>query len=148
MNATETVYTAIRRRLLTSHYDPGTEKRGAIVTPWHVENTAEVFRLRILLEGYAATLCAQHASDAQITRMEQICTEMEQAHIDKRPDWIKAMDRGNREFHQMFYEGAGSPHLRLSGRHLLGNGEWARSMVSCHLNAAMERFRRRSAARD
>ena len=215
MNATETVYTAIRRRLLTSHYDPGTqlkeealagefnvsrtpiraaisrlvseglltlgEKRGAIVTPWHVENTAEVFCLRILLEGYAATLCAQHASDAQITRMEQICTEMEQAHIDKRPDWIKAMDRGNREFHQMFYEGAGSPHLRLSGRHLLevpmviggfyiyddddiaeslrhhreiakairlGNGEWARSMVSCHLNAAMERFRRRSAARD
>lgn len=215
MNATETVYTEIRRRLLTSFYDPGTqlkeevlatefnvsrtpiraaissliseglltqgEKRGATVTAWHVENTSDVFQLRILLEGYGAYLCAKNASEDHIARMEQICTEMEEAHLSKRPDWIKVMDRGNLKFHEMLYEGAGSPHLRLSGRHLLevpmviggfyiyndddveeslrqhreitkairlGNGDWARSMVSCHLNAAIERFRRRRAVRN
>lgn len=153
------------------------EKRGALVTPWRHENTAEVFALRILLEGHGAYLCAQNATDEQITLLEQTCEDMERHFAAKSPDWVKKMDLGNLYIHEMLYEGSGSPHLRLSGKHLLEipqviggffiyedadveesltqhreivkairlrNGDWARSAVACHLNAALERFRRRA----
>lgn len=152
-------------------------KRGALVTPWRLENTADVFALRILLEGHGAYLCARNATDEQIAVLEQTCEEMELQFAEKKPDWIKKMDKGNLVIHEMLYEGSGSAHLRLSGKHLLEvpqviggffiyedadveesllqhreivkairlrNGDWARSAVACHLNAALERFRRRS----
>ncbi|AQZ50915.1 GntR family transcriptional regulator [Martelella mediterranea] len=155
---------------------PG-EKRGALVTPWGMENTADVFALRVLLEGHGAYLCAKKASDEQIAVMEQTCEEMERQFSVKGADWIKKMDQGNRVIHEMLYEASGSPYLRLSGKHLLEvpqviggffiyedadveeslrqhreivkaiklhNGDWARSAVACHLNAALERFRRRT----
>lgn len=211
MKVSETVYSKLRRRLVSGYYDPGTQlkeealaadfdvsrtpirnaiarltseglltpaaKRGALVTPWRLENTADVFTLRILLEGHGAYLCAQNATDEQITLLEQTCEEMERQFAAKSPDWVKKMDKGNLVIHEMLYEGSGSPHLRLSGKHLLEvpqviggffiyedadveeslmqhreivkairlrNGDWARSAVACHLNAALERFRRRS----
>ncbi|MFG6621520.1 GntR family transcriptional regulator [Sulfitobacter sp. 1A05707] len=154
------------------------EKRGALVTPWRAENTAEVFTLRILLEGHGAYLCAKNATAEQICVLERTCEEMENHFAAKSSDWVKRLDAGNRTIHEMLYEGSGSSHLRLSGYHLLEvpqviggffiyddadveeslrqhreivkaiklkNGEWARSAVACHLNAALERFRNREA---
>ncbi|WP_157056417.1 GntR family transcriptional regulator [Pseudorhodobacter aquimaris] len=174
------VRNSIARLISEGLLTPG-EKRGAFVTPWREENTADVFTLRILLEGHGAYLCATHASDDQIALLERTCQEMEHHFATKSPDWIKRMDAGNRVIHEMLYEGSCSPHLRLSGRHLLEvpqviggfyiyddadieeslrqhreivkaiklrNGDWARSAVSCHLSAALERFRRRNPAED
>ncbi len=170
------VRSAIARLISEGLLMPG-EKRGALVTPWREENTADVFTLRTLLEGHGAFLCAQHATDEQITLLENTCDEMEQAFAARSTGWVKKLDAGNRTIHEMLYEGSGSVHLRLCGRHLLeipqviggffiyedadieeslrqhreivkairlGNGEWARSAIACHLNAALERFRRRT----
>lgn len=112
------VRNSIARLISEGLLTPG-EKRGALVTPWREENTADVFTLRILLEGHAAFLCAEHATEAQISVLERTCDEMEHHFTEKGPDWIKRMDAGNRVIHEMLYEGSGSPHLRLSGRHLL-----------------------------
>lgn len=211
MKVSETVYSKLRRRLISGYYEPGTqlkeealaaqfdvsrtpirnaiarltseglltpaEKRGALVTPWRPEKTADVFTLRILLEGHAAYLCAQNATDDQIAILEQTCEGMERHFAAKNSDWVKKLDQGNLVIHEMLYEGSGSTHLRFSGKHLLEvpqviggffiyekadineslmqhreivkaiklrNGDWARSAVACHLNAALERFRRRS----
>lgn len=153
MNVSDSVYTKLRRRLVSGFYDPGTqlkeealaaemevsrtpvrsaiarliseglltpgEKRGALVTPWREENTSDVFTLRILLEGHGAFLCARNASEEQISLLERTCDEMEHDFATKTQDWVKRMDTGNRVIHEMLYEGSGSTHLRLSGRHLL-----------------------------
>jgi DNA-binding GntR family transcriptional regulator len=112
------VRSAIARLISEGLLTPG-EKRGALVTPWREENTADVFTLRILLEGHGAYLCAQHATEEQISLLERTCDEMEYHFAAKTPDWVKRMDAGNRVIHEMLYEGSGSSHLRLSGRHLL-----------------------------
>lgn len=112
------VRSAIARLISEGLLTPG-EKRGALVTPWREENTADVFSLRALLEGHGAFLCARHATEEHIALLERTCDEMEQAFHNKATGWVKALDAGNRRIHEMFYDGSGSVHLRLSGRHLL-----------------------------
>jgi len=170
------VRAAIARLIAEGLLMPG-EKRGAIVTPWRKESAEEIFNLRILLEGYAAFLCARHARKDQILAMQEHCERMEAAFDKKPKGWLEIMDQENRAIHGMLFEGSGSAHLRLSARHLLdipmvmggyyifkdeetaeslrhhrelvkaieaGNGDWARAVMACHLNAALARFLRKS----
>lgn len=209
MSVGETVYVALRRRLTSGHYDPGTQlkevavaedlgvsrtpvraafsrliaeglltpspTRGAIVTQWRKSEALDVFNLRILLEGYGAFLAAQKRSDDQLSVLQNSTDRMEMALIRQGPNHLAELDSANREFHEMLYFASGSAYLRISGRNLLDfpmvmggfyiydrvdieqsirghreitkgielrNGEWARAAVVCHLNAAIERFKR------
>ena len=112
------VRSALLRLISEGLLTPG-EKRGALVTQWKREHTADIFALRILLEGYGAMLCAKHATDAQITLLQKTCDQMEALYKDKPPDWVHRMDEGNLVIHKMLIEGSGSPYLAMSGRHLL-----------------------------
>lgn len=112
------IRSALARLMAEGLMTPG-EKRGAIVTSWRVENTEDVFVLRSLLEGHGAYLCAKNATDDDIATLERTCEEMEHAYTHKITGWKTKLTEGNRVLHGMLYEGSGSPHLRLSGRHLL-----------------------------
>lgn len=153
MSVSQTVYQRLRKRLIASHYAPGShlreetlafefgvsrtpvrwalqrliseglltagEKRGALVTHWRQENTSDIFSLRILLEGYGASLCAANASETLIDRLQSACDEMDDLFESKPSDWVKKMDAGNLLIHKSLVEGAGSPYLAVSARHLL-----------------------------
>lgn len=209
MNVSETVHLTLRRRLMSGHYDPGTQlkeeavasdlgvsrtpvraaiqhliaegllepasKRGAIVTQWRSEDAEDIFKLRILLEGYGASLAARHIPDERLNRMEDLNGEIEKAVRQKRKGYLDTVHNANLEFHQIIYESCGSSHLRMFGSSLLEypmvvggfyiysdndmtesirqhqeiisslrarNPEWARAAITCHLTAAIERFRR------
>jgi len=112
------IRSAIARLTAEGLVTPG-EKRGAIVTPWRVENTEEIFVLRSLLEGHGAYLCAKNANDDDIALLERTCDEMEASYKNKPEGWLQQLTDGNRVIHRMLYDASGSPHLRLSGQHLL-----------------------------
>lgn len=95
------------------------EKRGAIVTQWRKEQVAEIFSLRVLLEGHGAFLSARNATKEQIALLHSTCDEMEEAFARRRDGWLKVLDEGNRVIHELLYDASGSPYLRMSGRHLL-----------------------------
>ncbi|MCJ8139866.1 GntR family transcriptional regulator [Falsirhodobacter halotolerans] len=175
MGVSRTPVRAAFARLIAEGLLSSGVKRGAIVTEWRKEHVAEIFSLRILLEGQGAYLSASHATPEQLDLMERTCDAMEAAFAARNEGWQKALDEGNRVIHELLYDASGSPYLRLSGRHLLdvqmvmggffiysdpdveeslrhhrelhkaltlGNGDWARAVMACHLSAATERFLR------
>ena len=209
MNVSETVHLELRRRLMSGHYEPGSqlreeavaqdlgvsrtpvrsaferlmaegllepgEKRGARVTQWRKEEAEDVFRLRILVESYAAGLAAQKIDDDRIAAMDGLNRTIDEAVAGGEEGYLDVVHEANLRFHQMVYESCGSAHLRQFGCKLLEfpmvvggfylysqadiaesirqhaeivsglrsrNPEWANAAMTCHLTAAIERFRR------
>ncbi len=91
--------------------------RGARVTAWTAEEIDEVYRLRALLEGYAARLAARDASPALAARLRRLADGFEEAvqRAAAGAPFDAAVDLNN-EFHRTVLEASGS--TRLAG--LLG----------------------------
>ncbi|NDV87230.1 FCD domain-containing protein [Aurantimonas aggregata] len=168
------VRSAIQRLITEGLLEPA-PKRGAIVTQWTAKDAEDIFNLRIMLEGYGASLAANLIDPAGIMEMKRLNNEMDAAARSKADGHLDEIHRLNLEFHKAIYQACGSGHLRAFGCGLLefplviggfyiyddedimqsirqhaeiiaaleaGNPDWAKAAVTCHLAAAIERFRR------
>lgn len=82
---------------------------GVVVTEIDSEMVTELYAMREVLEGSAAGLAAQHASEAEIHMLQQI-VKGEKALLND-PD---ALMRHNREFHDIIYRSAHNRYLLKS----------------------------------
>jgi DNA-binding GntR family transcriptional regulator len=79
---------------------------GAVVAALDYSQVAELFLFRETLEGMAARLAAQHATETEIKVMAEI-VERDRGHLDK----PRTLIRGNRAFHQQIRNSARNRYL-------------------------------------
>jgi DNA-binding GntR family transcriptional regulator len=99
-------------------------RRGALVRGLSVREVRENYSVRAVLEGYAGSLAADHARDADIHALKEAAGEFEslvQRYLSREIDesaaatlWIQA----NEAFHSTVYQAAGNEQLRRSIRDL------------------------------
>lgn len=87
-------------------------RHGAIISQLDHQQTMELYDLREVLEGTAASFAAQHASVAEISELEDLVASEVDLHDD--PDKLADL---NRLFHSVLYRAA---HNRYLERALLG----------------------------
>ncbi|MSQ70041.1 MAG: GntR family transcriptional regulator [Betaproteobacteria bacterium] len=73
--------------------------RGAIVTPLSPSEIEELFQIRAVLEGLAARVAAQHATDEDIDELELLNKRLQRVQLDGR-QWLIHHD----EFHDFLCE--------------------------------------------
>lgn len=88
-----------------------TESQRSYVADWSLDDVADAFELRAMLEGHAAKRAAERMTDDVIFDLKT-CNKAILAAISKpHPDVTTFLDR-NREFHGLVLETAGSPRLK------------------------------------
>ena len=78
-------------------------RRGAFVASLSITDLQQIFELRRILEGYAAVLAAERATEADLTAMEATLTKLHEA--DRRGD-AQAYIEVDRAFHRALARGA------------------------------------------
>lgn len=84
--------------------------RGARVSDWS-EDVAELYELRMLLEGHAARRAATRLQSQQVDRLEELCGLMEQAAQDEAGPHVDRIAELNSEFHRIILSAASSSRL-------------------------------------
>jgi DNA-binding GntR family transcriptional regulator len=74
--------------------------RGIMVAELDYNMVTELYYMREVLEGTAARLTAQHASDVEVSILEDLCGQYEEA---MQADDRQALAISNRHFHDMLY---------------------------------------------
>ncbi|WP_371311931.1 GntR family transcriptional regulator [Pseudovibrio flavus] len=82
---------------------------GAVVKQMSKREVIELYEMRAVLEGTAARMAAQHASEPEISELEELNALMLEADGDER----KAA-AANRQFHTYLYHAAKNPFLLKS----------------------------------
>ena len=82
--------------------------KGAFVNNIHLKDIKDVYAMRSRLEGLAARWAAENMSDKQNEALEEILYMSE--YYRKKALWEQVYMCDNK-FHEMFYEGCGSPML-------------------------------------
>ncbi|MCK9381853.1 MAG: GntR family transcriptional regulator [Sulfuritalea sp.] len=82
---------------------------GVVVTEIDAEMVTELYAMREVLEGSAAGLAAQHASEAEIHMLQQVVKA--EKGLLRDPDLLM---RHNREFHDIIYRSAHNRYLLKS----------------------------------
>jgi DNA-binding GntR family transcriptional regulator len=91
---------------------------GYSVAEFNETNLADIYGIRLRIDGYAAGLCARRATPEVLKSLSRILEECGRAIERSDAGRFTALDR---EFHQAIYHGADSPQLRKSV-HLLWQG--------------------------
>ena len=97
------------RRLQSEGLVVAGEHQGLAVAQLDYQAVMELYQMRAVLEGTAAQLAAQHASDVEISALKKLL-ESEEAH---RGD-IKTQAKFNRAFHHGLYQAAHNRYLLKS----------------------------------
>src|SRR5699024_4388929 len=84
--------------------------RGMQVQSWSIEDLAEIYELRTLLEPFGCRLAAQTGT-ADIDRLDELANEMDQVAAKARPAVARLTDLNNR-FHAMVLEASGNARLQ------------------------------------
>ena len=82
--------------------------KGATVAKFLLSDLEEIYSVRIALEGYAAYLAAQHITDGDLDRLDQLLEEMERAFQDG--DRARLLEV-NRKFDTGIYAASRQPRL-------------------------------------
>ena len=82
------------------------------VADWSDSDIDDLFALRSLFEGYAASAAARHIDEAQLAALHRVNAEIEGAITLPTPD-IGAFVEGNRLFHSIVVEAARSSRLKV-----------------------------------
>jgi DNA-binding GntR family transcriptional regulator len=80
--------------------------RSAVVVSLRLDDVAEIFEIRAMLEGRAAELAGPHLTDAAIARLREIHTAMSRVEHDE-DRWLAL----NQQFHTAIYPASGRPRL-------------------------------------
>ena len=122
--------------------------RGMMVTELDYSMTSELYIVRELLEGAAARLAAQHASEVELTILQEVCANYEHCEDD-----AFELAAANRQFHDIIYRCAHNRYLlktlnslhdtmALLGVTTLTSAERRRNTIEEHvgiLNAILDR---------
>ncbi|MFB9442877.1 GntR family transcriptional regulator [Dactylosporangium vinaceum] len=84
--------------------------RGAYVRTWTRAQLDELFSVRALLEGHAAGLAADHATDDQRAAMAGLCDEMDSAAA-RAPADVQTVAALNGRFHALVHEASANSLL-------------------------------------
>ena len=84
--------------------------RGARVTDWSGD-VAELYELRMLLEGHAARRAATRLEDPQVDRLAELCGLMEHAAQDGAGPDVDRIAMLNAQFHRIILSAASSSRL-------------------------------------
>jgi DNA-binding GntR family transcriptional regulator len=112
--------------------------RGVVVAELDYSMVTELYYMREVLEGTAARLVAQHASDVEISILDDLCQQYEAALGDE-----SALTASNRRFHDTLYRCSHNRYLlnmvtvlhdalSLLGRTTLSHAQRAEQTLSEH----------------
>ncbi|QFT78728.1 GntR family transcriptional regulator [Erythrobacter sp. THAF29] len=87
-----------------------TDSQRSFVADWSLDDVADAFELRAMLEGYAARRAAESMSRETLDRLHACNSAIFAAITRPKPDVATFLDR-NREFHALVLEAAGSRRL-------------------------------------
>lgn len=99
------------RRLSTEGFVEFMPNQGGRVPSLSFDDIKEIFDLRVILEGYAASLSARKMSADQIKQLKDLCDGMEKAYAKRQGNYIQEISHGNRRFHRIILEAAGGQKL-------------------------------------
>lgn len=103
----------VREALLTLEREGLVEtvpNRGAVVRAFDSPDLVDLYRLRCVLEPYAAECAAKNVTGHTLNRVEQVCEAAEAQVARARPD-VEALIALNQEFHALILDAAESPRL-------------------------------------
>lgn len=106
------------RRLETDHLLRRSESQRTFVADWSLDDIADAFELRAMLEAMAARRTAERIDGAAIARLKAVNQAIRRAVAKPRPDVDAFLDH-NRAFHAAIVEIAGSPRLASILGHLI-----------------------------
>jgi DNA-binding GntR family transcriptional regulator len=98
------------RRLETDMLVLRTDTQRSFVADWSLDDIADVFELRAMLEGHAARRAAERMDDATLKALRACNAELRRAVTTCPPDVDRFLE-SNREFHALILEMAGSRKL-------------------------------------
>lgn len=98
------------RRLEADMLVGRTDTQRTFVADWSIDDVADAFELRAMLEGRAARRAAERMTDAALTRIRAANRVLSAAIQQPAPD-VAGFLEGNREFHAIILEVAGSRRL-------------------------------------
>jgi DNA-binding GntR family transcriptional regulator len=98
------------RRLEADLFVRRSESQRTFVADWSLDDIADAFELRAMLEGLAARRAAARISAAGIERLRAHNRGIHKAVTASKPD-ISAFLEHNREFHAIILDSAASPRL-------------------------------------
>lgn len=110
---------------------------GAIVRVLPAEEIDQLLQVRVVMEGLAAELAAQYASQETIERLDALCQEMIEIASRDLPDLVQ-IARLNNEFHFLLISSCGNIHVRRIAE-LLGNLNVALRSYSIFTRAVLRR---------
>ena len=84
---------------------------GATVAVWSESQIALMFRLRSMLEPFAAEIAAPQVTDAEIGEMREFCEAMEAAARRERPTDLARLAEFNGRLHRMIIDATRSDQL-------------------------------------
>lgn len=87
------------------------ERRGAVVLGLTDRDINEAFQIRSLMEPYAASLAAQHATDEEIDALEAINEAMSAAVLAAHEDRAAQIQQLNNRFHHALLDAAHSARV-------------------------------------
>ncbi len=98
------------RRLEADMLVGRTDTQRTFVADWSIDDVADAFELRAMLEARAARRAAERITDAELARIRAANRAISAAIQQPQPDVAGFID-GNREFHAIILEVAGSRRL-------------------------------------
>lgn len=98
------------RRLEAELLVTRTDSQRSYVADWSIDDVADAFELRAMLEGHAARRAAERMDDATLERLRSCNSAIFAAVMGKNADVATFLDR-NREFHAIILEAADSRRL-------------------------------------
>ena len=95
------------------------ERRGAVVLGWTEHDIDEAFEIRSLMEPYAASVAALHATDAEIYELEAINRQMEAAVHAGGDQRVAQIQQLNNQFNHALLVASHSARVRTMVENLL-----------------------------
>ena len=102
------------RRLHTEGLISFIPHRGAFVAQMEQRDIQKIYDLRLVLEGFAAEAAATEATDAQISELDRLATEMADAVEQGGEKWVEQITRINNSFHKLIVTAAANPRLEVA----------------------------------
>ena len=87
-----------------------TESQRSFVADWSMDDVADAFELRAMMEGYAARRAAERMDDATLARLTEENAAIRKAVESAKPD-VAAFLEHNKNFHELILQAADSRRL-------------------------------------
>lgn len=88
--------------------------QGAFVTRWSEQDAEDIFELRAMLEGHAARLAANKATDEDVQQLRRLAEDQCQEAAERSPGYLERIADLNSQFHRHLQQAAASTRLRAT----------------------------------